>query len=129
MILEGAAALLPKLQTYTGSSGSGGAATVGTFAPAVNTSGYPALPGNTSSLFAQGRLVRDMGKTLVSAGRSFRKIQGVAPTTNNSSPTFGVNGPLAGAALTGDIGYLTFYVETGREGANAASCPALVRFM
>jgi hypothetical protein len=68
-----------------------------------------------------------MGKTVVSAGRTFRKIQAVVGTATNSSPTFGVNG----AAVTNAPGYATFYLETVREGAGGATgTPAMVvRFM
>lgn len=100
------------LSVYTPGSGSGGAATVGSFASA----GASDLPGGLSTLFGAGRLARDMGKTVVSAGRTFKKIQAVLPTTDNSSPTFGVGG---GAATTTNPGYATFFVETGYAGANA----------
>ena len=119
-----------QLQVYAGGAGSGGATTVGAFTTAaadINNT----LPGSMSSLFFTGRILKDMGRTIVSAGRSFRKIQAVnaGPGTagdNNSSPTFGVNG---GAAGTVNPGYATFYIETGREGANADNLPAVVRFL
>jgi hypothetical protein len=118
-------ALAGKLQVFTPGSGSGGATTVGTFA----TAGATDLPGGLSTLFGSGRLVRDMGKTVVSAGRTFKKIQAVSPAgaDNNSSATFGVTGP-AGTAT--NPGYATFFVETGYAGANAdASVPGLVRML
>ena len=125
MILEATSAILPKLNTYTGGSGSGGATTVGTFAPAVWTS-YGA--NNVSSLFASGKLVRDMGKTVVSAGRSFRKIQAVVESLAGTS--YGVTGLPSGSLTTADAGYVSYYVETGREGtAPANNIPVLVRFM
>ena len=112
-------------------SGSGGAWTVGTFSPALNITS--ALPGNVSSLFGSGRLVRDMGKTLVSAGRSFRKIKGILPVASIATPVYGVPQPDAGVAAGAvnsiDQGYLTFYVEMGREGMNDVNIPQLVRFM
>ncbi len=54
-------------------------------------------------------LLKDMGKTLVSAQRTFRKVQLVVSTTSS----FGVNG-VAGVAP--DAGYLTGYIELGYEG-------------
>lgn len=126
-----------KLQIWgnpTQPSGSGGAWSVGTFAPAINST--TALPGNSSSLFGSGRLVRDMGKTLVSAGRSFRKIKGILPgnvSNTNNALTYGVPqsdaGPIAGNVNAIDQGYLTFYVEMARDGMNVANVPQLVRFM
>jgi hypothetical protein len=104
-----------QLNVLTAGTGSGGATTVGTLAAGTTTT----VPGGTSTLFAAGRIVKDMGKTIVSAGRTFRKIQAVLGTDNNSSPTFGVTGNPALTYSTGDAGYATYYVETGRDGANA----------
>jgi len=126
MVLETNVALVPKMSYYTGGSGSGGATTVGSLSTVVGATSY--LPNGTSSLFANGRLVRDMGKTLISAGRSFRKIQAVQE--NGVGASYGVTGAAAGTASTADAGYLSFYVETGAEGtASAANIPLLVRFM
>jgi hypothetical protein len=125
MVLEATATMLPKLNTYTGGSGSGGATTVGTFSTATWTA-YGA--NNVSSLFANGKLVRDMGKTVVSAGRSFRKIQAVVE--NGVGASYGVTGLASGTLTTADAGYVSYYVETGREGtAPASNIPVLVRFM
>ena len=128
------ASLPGKLQTYSGGSGSGGATTVGSFAALVPGAG--AIPANVSTVFGQGKLVRDMGKTVVSSGRAFRKVQGLALATNNSSPSFGVGGLGEKVVNSVDTGYLTAYVELCREGScgtNAAGqtgIPAgLVRFM
>jgi hypothetical protein len=110
-------------------SGSGGAWSVGGFAVAQASQ----LPTGTSTLFGSGRLVRDMGKTLVSAGRTFRKIKGILPTPAATGITAGVVNGDAGTYANNinsiDTGYLTFYVETGRDGANAANAAGLVRFM
>ena len=108
-----------QLSVLTPGTGSGGATTVGSFAPAAVAD----LPLNTSSFFTAGKLLKDMGKTVVSSGRTFRKIQAVVNTANNSSPTFGVNG----AAVANAPGYATFYLETSREGAGTPA--AVVRFM
>jgi hypothetical protein len=54
-------------------------------------------------------MLKDMGKTLVSAQRTFRKVQLVTSTTS----TFGVAGALGTAP---DSGYLTGYIELGYEG-------------
>ena len=66
------------------------------------------MPSGVSTLFVGGRVVRDMGKAVVSSSRVFKKIQGIASETNAPS-TEGVTGP---AATTTNPGYATFYVET-----------------
>jgi hypothetical protein len=116
-------------------SGSGGAWSIGGFAPAAGSNWAVTLPGGTSTLFASGRIVRDMGKTQVSGGRTFRKIKGILPVQATSSLTAFVGNSDAGAAAAAgafnsiDTGYLTFYVETGRDGVGAANPAPLVRFM
>lgn len=57
------------------------------------------------------KLIKDMGKTVVISGRTYRKFQLVAPTNGLASPTFGVGGAAPA--------YTSFYLEVGREGANA----------
>lgn len=105
------------LQTYTPGTGSGGAATAGSFAA------YTSTDGNWSSIVGTGRIIKDMGKTVVSAGRTFRRFQGVLGTNNSSSPSFGVTGS------TGNT-YLTGYLETGREGAEqGGDLPQIARYM
>lgn len=66
--------------------------------------------------------LRDMGKTYVSSGRAFRKVQLIVPGTINGAATgagvstFGVAGESEQAAPTSD--YLTGYIELGWEGQN-----------
>ena len=65
----------------------------------------------TSSINGPGAgKLRDMGKTVVSSGRVFRKVQLIAPIPS----TFGVAGQSEVAAPTSD--YLTGYIELGWEG-------------
>ena len=60
-------------------------------------------------------VLRDMGKTVVSASRTFRKVQLVV-----SSPvTFGVGGP---ASTTGED-YLSGYIELGFPSASSVVAP------
>jgi hypothetical protein len=62
-------------------------------------------------------ILKDLGRTVVSANRTFRKIQLVVNTKINPSTfsTFGVNGAaLGGSTLVED--YLTGYIEIGFEG-------------
>jgi hypothetical protein len=123
-----------QILTWSGGSGSGGAYAVGSFLPYSTLT--PAANLNYSSVYSIGRVVRDMGKTIVSSGRTFRKFQGLAPTTGNSSPTFGVGGQLAGAGSpVAQTGYFTAYLEVAREGTfgdtastNLPGVPQLVRY-
>jgi hypothetical protein len=114
-------------------SGSGGAWSVGGFATAQLAQYGGASYGGVSTLFGTGRIVRDMGKTQVSAGRTFRKIKGIVPVGAASTITAFVpntdGGQYANAINSQDTGYLTFYVETGRDGVNAVNAAGLVRFM
>jgi hypothetical protein len=69
--------------------------------------------------------LRDMGKTYVSSGRAFRKVQLIVPGTVNGKTTgagvstFGVAGEGEAAQPTSD--YLTGYIELGWEGQNAGA--------
>ncbi len=62
---------------------------------------------------AAGKLLKDMGKTIVSAGRTFRKFAAVGTGNPRYSSSFGVVG---GAGASPNGGYATFYLEVGREG-------------
>jgi len=67
--------------------------------------------GISTSLATAGRAVlRDMGKTLISSNRTFRKVQYVISTNS----TFGVGGR---SSTTPVVDYLTGYIELGLEGA------------
>ena len=69
----------------------------------------------TSSISSVGAgVLLDMGKTVVSASRTFRKVQLVAPSVS----TFGV----AGSAATSPVeDYLTGYIELGFNGVGTAA--------
>jgi hypothetical protein len=67
-----------------------------------------------SSINAAGAgILRDLGKTVVSGGRTFRKIELVVRQTGTNS-TFGVEGNALGTNPNAD--YLTGYIEFGFEG-------------
>jgi hypothetical protein len=67
--------------------------------------------------FAAGKLIKDMGKTIVDInGRTFRKFA-VAST----SAKYGVVG---GAAVAPGAGYGSFYLDVGREGNTGTTLPA-----
>ena len=68
----------------------------------------------TSSIAGAGAgKLRDMGKTYLSSGRTFRKVQLIAPVPS----TFGVAGQSEAQAPTAD--YLTGYIELGWEGVGS----------
>lgn len=71
--------------------------------------------------FAAGKLIKDMGKTIVDKeGRTFRKFA-VAGVGANYVKSFGV----AGAPATAPgAGYATFYLNVGREGVTGGALPA-----
>ena len=102
-----------QLNVYRPGGGSGGATDTGSFTQATSAE----LPGNISSLFTVGKLIKDMGRTAVSASRTFRKVQAVV----GSSGTFGVSGNTPN--------YASFYLETGYEGAETEGLPLVARYM
>jgi len=107
----------------TAGSNSGGAWVSPTFSLVAMSTvlGFPlSNASNASTLVGTGKLLKDMGRTVVSAGRTFRKFAPVIPATAASS--FGVAG---GPATTPNSGYGSFYLEVGRDGLNpAAAAPA-----
>jgi hypothetical protein len=83
------------------------------------------LPATTTAANAIGtvgasKLLKDMGKTVVSAGRTFRKFAPVVAGLGVSS--FGVVGAAGTATNTG---YGSFYLEVGREGFAASATTGL----
>jgi len=105
-----------QLNVYTPGPGSGGATKVGTLAAAEAAD----LPGSISTFFTTGKLIKDMGRTIVSSSRTFRKVQAVVATASAADASFGVNGI--------SPNYASFYLETGREGT-AENVPLVVRYM
>ena len=112
----------------TAGSNSGGA-WVGPTLVAVSMStilgntGTVGATGQGSTLVAAGALLRDMGKTIVSSVRVFRKFAPVvAAGTFNSS--FGTVGQ---AAVAPNTGYGSFYLEIGREGTGVPA--PIVRYV
>lgn len=90
----------------------------GTLSPAT----LAEMPSGVSTLFTAGRVVRDMGKTVVSSTRVFKKIQGVAPESQAPS----TNGVTGTGATSSNPGYATYYVETT---VNQATPVPLVRYL
>lgn len=81
---------------------------------------FQQVGGISSAVATAGSLLlKDMGKTVVSSLRTFRKVQVVIPNTQTLS-TFGVgSGVVSGGVLGAGLGedYLTGYIELGFEGA------------
>ena len=78
---------------------------------------------NASALVGSNKLLKDMGRTVVSAGRTFRKFAPVIPASAASS--FGVTGA---AAVTPNSGYGSFYLEVGRDGVAPATPAPIARY-
>jgi hypothetical protein len=98
-----------KVLAFTAVGGAGGSYQVGSFATA-SWAAFGTTPSKfTSSIStaAAGGLLRDMGKSVVSAGRVFRKVQLLTSTVSTS----GVGGPVGAANPLVD--YLTGYIELG----------------
>jgi hypothetical protein len=119
-----------QLNTCVPGSGSGGATN-----PPVITAVVPTTVNNSiiingndiAPLFATGRAVKDMGKSVVSAGRVFRKIQALGGAAARTA-----NGVTGGAETTTPAypGYATYYIETGFEGQNGDTpLPRVARFL
>ena len=101
-------------------SNSGGAFVGPTLALATMASiiGTGTTAAAAAGLVGQNTLLKDMGKTVVSSGRVFRKF---APVVRNTS-----NGVVGQAAVAPNAGYGSFYLEVGREtvgGTGAAPAP------
>ena len=99
--------------SYTPGTGSGGATTAGSLTAYSGPENYSSAG---LAVFGATRLIKDMGKTVVSAGRAFRKFQAVFAA---STSTNGVRG-----AATPAPGYLTAYLEVSAP--NAGGAPASV---
>jgi len=105
------------------SSNSGGAFVAPTLAPLSAQELFGVAVGRADEAAVEltaGKLIRDMGKTVVSGGRTFRKFA-IAGAGANYVASLGV----AGAPATAPgAGYATFYLDVGREGATGTTLPA-----
>jgi hypothetical protein len=90
-----------KVFQYSGGAGAGGSFLPGNFTLAT----WVATNARVSTIAAVGAggLLRDMGKTVVSSNRTFRKVQLIAPS---------LAGGVAGVDTTSGP-YLTGYIELG----------------
>ena len=71
-------------------------------------------------------LFRDMGKTVVSSGRTFRRVQ-LLSMNNPDDGTQGVDGGLAPTGQD-DADYQCFFFETGANGTGVPSVGPFVRY-
>lgn len=76
--------------------------------------------GYYSSIVQRGALLKDMGRTIVSSGRTFRKFAPVVSSDRTAS-SLGVFGNVSAAP---NAGYGSFYLEVGREGQTGTAAPA-----
>ncbi len=87
----------------------------GTFAGLTHT--------EAGAFVGTGKLIRDMGKTIISNKVTYRKFEVVAPATDNSS------GVVGGPATALNAGYASFYLQVGRDGNYVGAGPApIIRY-
>lgn len=111
------------ISSYTGGSGAGGSFLAGSFeratwATPANAASAGALLSSISSI-AQGGLLRDMGKTVISSNRTFRKVQLITPS---------LAGGVAGVATTSGP-FLSGYIELNTGNQVTGFVPAPVAYM
>lgn len=70
-------------------------------------------------------LLRDVGKTYVSGGRTFRKVQLVVPQGTKLTSTFGVQGASGTTPLSD---FLTGYIEVGFDAAAGTTPTPVVKW-
>jgi len=107
-----------KVLQYSEGAGAGGSFLPGNFSPAS----WVATDGRVSTIrtVGAGGLLRDMGKTVVSSNRTFRKVQLISPS---------LAGGVAGVDTTSGK-YLTGYIELATGNALAtAAVPAPVAYL
>ena len=106
-----------KLNVLTPGTGSGGATTSGSMTVTPAATIAPGLS-SAASWVGAGKLIKDMGKTVVASGVTYRKFQTVqAPSATNA-------GGQMGASPT----YYSFYLEVGRDGAQAVGPAGIARY-
>ena len=129
----GAAGVAPSVGGFvniltTASSGSGGAYVAPVLATATMSNVLSAASAGQAStmgaLVGTGKLLKDMGRTVVSGARVFRKFAPVVVNAGTNS-SFGVVGSAGSGANTG---YGAFYLEVGREGQGTATPAPIARY-
>lgn len=114
-----------RVLAYSGAGGAGGSFQTGGFSAAAwaTNGSTPSKQTSSISSVATGGILRDMGKSVVSAGRVFRKVQLLCSTVS----TGGVNGPVG---ANSSVDYFTGYIElgSGMTLAGGAAAPAPVAY-
>jgi hypothetical protein len=107
-----------KLFAYTPGVNSGGATTAGSVAAADLAVLARNTAGTAGMTLGAGKLIKDMGKSVVVGGVTYRKFQAVvAPTAAN-----------AGGQAGRTPEYVSFYLEVGREGQQNAGPAGIARY-
>jgi hypothetical protein len=107
------ASLVGQVYAYSGTSAAGASGSFSTAQWAYYGAGL-----SLSSINAAGAgILKDMGRTVVSSSRTFRKVQVVLnkQNVNTNASTFGVGGQ-AGTTYPAGGDYLTGYIEMGFDG-------------
>jgi hypothetical protein len=107
----------------TAGSNSGGAVVAPTFSAVAATD---ASIGLLAADVAAGKILKDMGRTIVSSGRTFRKFAAVGSGAARFNSSLGVGGTPASAP---NAGFGTFYLEVGREGQGTAVPAPIARYL
>ena len=110
-----------RLNVYTPGTGSGGAATAGTMTVTTAAVIAPGLA-NAAAAVGPGKLIKDMGKSVVVNGVTYRKFQ----TVQTPSAVVGTASALGqmGASPT----YFSFFLEVGRDGAQVNGPAGIARY-
>ena len=106
-----------KLNVFTPGTGSGGATTSGSMTVTPAATIAPGLAAAHTWVGA-GKLIKDMGKTVVVGGVTYRKFQ----TVQTPSATG------AGGQMGASPSYYSFYLEVGRDGAQAVGPAGIARY-
>jgi len=98
-----------KVLQFAPGTGAGGSYVVPAPGPAAWASNgtAPSKYTSTISTIGAGGYFRDMGKTIVSANRTFRKVQLLVNTVSTS----GVGGPVTATGQSANVDFLTGYIE------------------
>jgi len=84
-----------------------------------------------SGFVGRFNLLKDMGKTVVSSGRVFRKFAAVGTAAQGGAGVAAYNsslGVLGGAGSAPNAGYGSFYLEVGRDGQGSATPAPIARY-